>query len=370
MAQEAYSQLASYIALSAPATRRPARPKEPFLRPEIGFVPAWFQQRLGIDFGKRWHTDPRYRCETIVTMSKETRRRFGARSDIGIMQDPERPRDILTGTYGTVFVAGIYGAPIEYPSNGWPSVKPGWFLTDQQADELEPPELDSNPVWNELMDQLDWIERERGRIEGFLNWQGVLNNAFRLRGNRIFLDMARAPQRVEHVFECVTETMIEGARRLYERQRRTGVRIDHFTISNCLVNMTSPAQYARFQLPFDRRIARSFGMIGIHNCAWSADPYIDLYATLPKVAYIDMGVESDLPRAKKAFPEARRAIMYPPQAIRNRPLPAIEQDLERIAERYGPCDIVFADITHDTPDERILALIDICQRITEKHACA
>jgi hypothetical protein len=56
--------------------------------------------------------------------------------------------------------------------------------------------------------------------------------------------------------------------------------------------------------------------------------------------------------------------------IRNRPLAQIERDLEGIAERYGPCDIVFADITHDTPDERVLALIDICQRITERYAPA
>lgn len=217
MSQRPYSQLASYIAHSAPATRRPARPKEPFLRPEIGFVPAWFRQTLDIDFGKRWHTDPAYRCDTIAAMSKETRRRFGRRSDIGIMQNPGRPADILTGTYGTVFVAAIYGAPIDYRSDDWPSVKHGWLLNDREADELDPPELDGNPMWNELMGQLDWIEKERGSIEGFLNWQGVLNNAFRLRGSRIFLDMRKAPERVQHIFECVTETMIDGARRLYER---------------------------------------------------------------------------------------------------------------------------------------------------------
>ncbi len=333
-------------------------------------MPTWFRQTLDFDFGERWHTDPAYRYDTIAAMSKETRRRFGGRSDIGIMQDPDDPADILTGTYGTVLVAGIYGAPIEYRSDDWPSVKHGWLLSDRQADELKPPELDRSPLWNHLMGQLDWIEGEHGRIEGFLNWQGVLNNAFRLRGSRIFVDMRTAPERVEHVFECVTETMIEGARRLYQRQRESGVRINHYTISNCLVNMTSPKQYAHFQLPFDLRIAESFGMIGVHNCAWCADPYIDLYATLPRVAYIDMGMESDLARAKKAFPDARRAIMYGPMHIRNRPLAQIEQDLNGIAERYGPCDIVFADITHDTPDERVLALIDICERITEKHAAA
>lgn len=38
MAGKKQKQLISYIALSAPATRRPADGDEPFLRPEIGFT--------------------------------------------------------------------------------------------------------------------------------------------------------------------------------------------------------------------------------------------------------------------------------------------------------------------------------------------
>ena len=61
-------QLISYIALSAPATRRPATGNEPFMRPEIGFTPKWYHETHGIDFGKRWHTDPAYREQTLVAM--------------------------------------------------------------------------------------------------------------------------------------------------------------------------------------------------------------------------------------------------------------------------------------------------------------
>ena len=37
--------------------------------------------------------------------------------------------------------------------------------------------------------------------------------------------------------------------------------------------MVSPGQYRDFLLPLDRRIAEVFGCIGIHNCAWKADPF-------------------------------------------------------------------------------------------------
>ena len=57
----AYDELVSYIALSAPATRRPGTGDEPFLRPEFGFTPKWYRDAVGVDFGERWHLDPEYR---------------------------------------------------------------------------------------------------------------------------------------------------------------------------------------------------------------------------------------------------------------------------------------------------------------------
>jgi hypothetical protein len=364
----ASEQLISYIAHAAPATRRPATGNEPYLRPEIGFVPRWYAGALGIDFGRRWHTDPAYRRDTILAMRGETRRRFGPRAAIGGLQSSdERPLDVLTGTFGALLVAGIYGVPIAYRKDDWPSSEPRQFLSDRQVLTLEPPSLDSNPFWNAFMAQVDWIASEYGQVEGFMNWQGTLNNAYRLRGQRIFSDMMEEPERARRVLECVTRTMTEGMQRLYQRQRETGVEISHCTVSNCLVNMVSPRHYEEYLLPLDQRIAESFSVIGVHNCAWSADPYIDLYRRLPRVAYIDMGMSSDLARARDAFPHARRAVMYHPTDVQSKAAEEIICDLQRIARDYGPCDVVFADITEETPDGRVHDLIEICRRLSHEH---
>ena len=359
---EKQKQLISYIALSAPATRRPATGDEPFLRPEVGFTPRWFREALGIDFGERWHTDPAYRRDSIVAMSREVRERFGP-SDIGCLQTPDNPMDLLTGVFGACTVAAIYGIPIIYAADNWPN-NTHEYLTTNQIDKLEPPDLDSNPFFSDLMEQVEWIAKENGRVEGFINWQGVLNSAYRLRGTEIFMDMADEPARVRHLFECVTSTMMDAAGRLYSRQRETGVNLQHFTISNCLVNMVSPDKYRDFLLPLDRQIAESHDVIGIHNCAWNADPYVEHYATIPNVAYIDMGMESDLVSAKAAFPDARRAIMYEPMEVANKTLGEIREDLERIAAEYAPCDLVFADIDAGTPDERVLEIMELCKQIS------
>ena len=357
-------QLISYIAPAAPATRRPATGDEVFLRPEIGFTPNWYRNALGIDFGRKWHTDPAYRSETVIAMRSELKHRF-PNTEIGGINRPDKPLDLLTGTYGCISVAGIYGVPIIYYEDNWPNCE-HQYLDDNEVDSLEAPELDTNPFYQELMAQVEWIAAHEGRVEGFINFQGVLNNAYRLRGEKLFYDMIEAPQRCWHLFDCVCTTMIDAAKLLHQRQFESGVEVDFFTVSNCLVNMVSPEQYRDFLLPFDRRIAEAFGCIGIHNCAWNANPYIDDYATVTHLGYIDMGLNSDLGWAREVIASARRAIMYAPTDLVDKSLEAIRVDLERISQDYAPCDVVVADIEAGTPDERIMAFLELCDEINRR----
>ena len=364
MTESTRTQLISYIAPSAPATRRPATGEEPFMRPEIGFTPQWYRHETGVDFGEQWHNDPAYRIQSIVKIARRLKKKFGT-VNIGNVENAEEPSDILTGTFGASFVASLYGVPIDYQENNWP-----WsthhHLSGEEVAKLEPPDLDNNPFFNDFLRQVDWIQRERGRVEGYINWQGVINNAYRIRGEKLFLDMVMEPERARHLFACVTSTMIEGAKRLYKIQKESGVTVEHFTVSNCLVNMVSPDHYQDLLLPCDREIAEAFGTIGVHNCAWNANPYIDHYAELPGLAYVDMGMESELPRAQQAFSSSRRAIMYTPMDVANKSSEEILNDLESIARDYGACDIVFADNEMGTPDERILELVKFCEQISEK----
>jgi hypothetical protein len=270
---------------------------------------------------------------------------------------------LLTGTYGACSVAAIYGVPIVYAANNWPNCE-HHYLTDEQVVRLEPPDLDGNPHFQQLMEQAEWIAQHEGRIEGFINWQGVLNNAHRLRGETLFMDLLTEPERCRHLFTCVCETMIEAIRRLHERQRASGVDVRFVTVSNCLVNMIAPQTYRELLLPFDRKLAGVYGTIGIHNCAWNATPYLEGNPVIPGVRYIDMGIQSDLRRAKELFPDTRRAVMVTPMDAVNKPLADIEADFGRIATQLGPCDIVVADLEAGTPDSRVVELVSLCRHLS------
>jgi len=347
-------QLISYIGPSAPATRRPATGKKPHMRLEVGFTPRWFRSKLGLDFGLVWHTNPEYRKSAVLAMRTELKQRFPGHP---IGENSGKP-DLLTGTFGACAIAGIYGLPIIYSSDNWPN-SAHQPISDSAVDSLAPPDLDKNVFFQGLLKQLNWIAEDQGEITGFINWQGILNNAQRIRGPQIFTDMFINHDMVHHLMDCICTTMIDGARRLYKLHRESGVEYRFFTVSNCLVNMISPDQYQEFILPLDQRISHAFETIGIHNCAWNADPYMEHYAGITNLGYIDMGMDSNLTKAKRLFPEARRAIMYTPMDFNSRPMEQVIADMEWIQKTYGPCDIVLADLDEGTSDEKVSQLFKI-----------
>jgi uroporphyrinogen-III decarboxylase len=328
------------------------------LRAEIGFAPNWYCDRLGIRFEKAWHTDVAYREATITQMLCELERRFPG-SGIGRIPQEREATDLLTGTFGCTVVAGIFGMPVVYSENVWPTTT-SKYLSATEIEELEAPYLDENAFFRGLMAQVDLIAELQGRVVGFINWQGILNNAQRLRGQDIFLDLIDKPELCRHLFDCICRTMIDGMERLQARQRSTGVDYQFATISNCCVNMISPEQYAEFVLPYDKRIGESFDVIGIHNCAWNADPYLEHYCEIGNVGYIDMGLESNLGRARELMGDARRALMYKPTDLADKSMRQIHDDIKRIVDDYAPCDIVVADIDKEIPDEKVVEFLGLC----------
>ena len=359
-------QLRYYIALSAPPTREPVTGDEPYLRAEMGFTPKWFHEYLGIDFSETWHENPDDRLMAWEKMSAEVRNRFPGRN-IGDCEETGPP-DLLTGLYGGCVVSQIFGVGVQYWAGNWPASESGYSLSDDDAMKLEPVDLENNRFFQGILQQCDRIEKLTGTVKGFLNWQGVMNTAFRMRGEKIFMDLIEAPERALRVFEAVAVTMVDGIKRLLKRQQESGQEYRFATISNCVVNMLSPQHYEEFLLPFDLRIRSEFEDFGIHNCAWNVNPYMDAYSTVPQLGYLDMGLESDLIRCRELFPETRRNLIYEDMDVADKSKKEIRIDLERIATELGPCDVGFPNIEFGIPDEKLLWVLDTVEEISNRYS--
>lgn len=354
-------KLRNHIPISGPARREPADGTESSLRVSLGFEPAWFSRRCGVDFSEQWHRDPVYRARTLTEMKEELARAFPSTSQWSLENNEDLAT--LSGVYGAYPVPHAFGVPLVYGSDRWPALDLSGRLSVEEAERLDAGRVLQSPAVEDIFRQMDIIEDRWGTIHGYLNWQGVLNNAFNLRGQEVFLDMSDKPDLIHHFFSVITEVMIGLAKKVQERQRASGFDIDQLSVSNCVMNMISPEQYAEFVRPYDRRIAMAFDRFGVHTCNWNVTPYIEVLSDLPKLGYLDMGITSDMARVRATFPDTYRAVLYSPVKLQESGLDEIRQDMGRIHNELGPCDVVMADVQASTPDERVRNLLEMCADI-------
>jgi hypothetical protein len=363
-------QLRHHIPIAAPSTREPATGDEPFVRVSLGFTPRWYHARLGMDLGERWHLDPEYRYETIVQAKEYLHETFPSVPYFTPEYDErgvERTAATISGVYGILVVPMLYGIEPVYWSDNWPDAKPGGQLSKEAIAALPPPDPASAPHIRALLEQMDWIERKAGSVPGYLNYQGVLNIALKVRGNGIFLDMLDDPEWAKRFFRHIGESMARTASLVQERQQRSGFPSGVFTVSNCVMNMVSPDQYEEYVLPIDLSLSARFPTFGVHTCNWDATPYLEKLRAIGKMGYLDMGTMSDLEQTKRLFPTTRRSVLFGPVDLENKDEAEIYADLERIATDYGPCDVALADVETTTPDERVRYFLEAAAEISTEY---
>jgi hypothetical protein len=354
-------QLRHHNPISGPGNREPADGTESDMRVSLGFEPAWFHRRCDVDFSERWHTDPFYRYETLKTMKAELVRAFPNVPYWNLKNEDDLAT--ISACYGAYVLPQVFGMRLLYAKDRWPDLDPASRPSVDQIERFEVDKLLAGPFAEELFNQMDIIQSRWGKIHGYLNWQGILNNAFHLRGQDLFMDMIERPDWVHAFFFKICEVMIRFATMVEEGQRKSGFYINQFSVSNCVVNMISPKMYREFVFPNDKRIALNFERFGVHTCNWNITPYLDGFKDLPNLGYLDMGMESDFTKVKAAFPETRRAVMYWPTKLQDASLDELRQDLERVHRELCPCDVVMADIQWTTSDQRVNEFLEICRSL-------
>lgn len=337
------------IPFSCSLSRDHEVPGAPDCQVTVGFTPAWFRQHIPLDYGIRWHTDPLHRRRSFVQMAETLNRVF---PELRLGGNPWEITGSISQIQTCAFMAALFDREILYYSDNWP-VNPPRSLSADEVENLEAPSFQTTPVFEDLMRQMEIIEKEWGSVPGELNYQGVLNTAFRLRGEEIFVDMVERPAPAHHLLNVVCDTMIRVIDAVHTRQRQSGVNKNAFVTANCVVNMISSEMYREYVMPYDKRLSDHFELFGIHNCAWRVDPYAQAYSEIRALGYLDFGLDSDLAMLKRAFPCTTLSAMYSPVDLARKSVEDIRADLARLYDSIGRCKIIVADIEAGTPNQRI-----------------
>ena len=342
-----------------------------FLPVELVFNPNWWHQAAGISFDRGFYFDPTTRVQNDIVMRRVLYERYG---DLGLGEAGPQPTPVVGSLHvaGGFVIPALLGTEIIFAPDAAPQPKP-LDLTLAQIEALEKPDFHNSWPMDELMASMDTLEARYGFLVGDLNTDGLLNAAYHLYGEQLFLDFYQAPERVERLLDIIAELIVDVA--LYLRKRtgscsisvnRMVERVDPrlFLHANCSVQMISPPSYRALHLPREQRMADRIQPFGIHHCGDNTHRMAPLYSVLP-LDYLEVGWGSDVAACRAWLPDAFLNLRLNPVRMLQCAPHEIAKDTEQLLlsagalEQVGVCCI---NMDHGTPDDNIWAMFEVVQR--------
>ncbi|MBZ5653448.1 MAG: hypothetical protein LAO18_23555, partial [Acidobacteriia bacterium] len=317
----------------------------------MGFMPSWWEHEYGIKFGRNFHLDRKFHVDSLVRMEQLLLDRFGDLPDFSHGEDYSGGC-AFERMWGDALIPALFGCEVSFDG---PSGHPYAYelgLDDSRVQGLTIPDIESHPVTQSLRPRGD---REALGMKGELGFEGVINVAYKLRGQQLFVDMVDAPERARHIFEVVWKTIDEFVRMVRTWQDPLVDRPTYFVNCNCMVNMLSPQMYEEQLLEFDKRFAQQFELFGIHTCNWTVDPYLDSIKQIQDLAYLDMGADSNLEKVHELFPRLYPAVFLHPEEFRSLSPEDITKEVTRIGKALGKGYVLLSDLEVGTSDNQIRA---------------
>ncbi|MFW6169536.1 MAG: uroporphyrinogen decarboxylase family protein, partial [Planctomycetota bacterium] len=236
----------------------------------------------------------------------------------------------------------------------------------------EKPDLCNTWPMSEFIAQMDALEAEWGYVVGDMNTDGLLNAAYHLYGQQLYIDFHQNPDRVEKLLRMIGDLIVDVA--LYLR-KRTGTcsvsvnrMVEHvaprmFFHANCSVQMISLESYCRLHLPVEKNMAARIQPYGIHHCGKNLQNVAPAYAELP-LTMVGVGWESDVAKVREALPDTFLNLRLSPiRMLRNSPQ-EIAADTKMLLQAAGPLHktgVCCINMDYGTPDENLRAMYEVVE---------
>ncbi|MBE0670061.1 MAG: hypothetical protein IH588_05705, partial [Anaerolineales bacterium] len=217
------------------------------------------------------------------------------------------------------------------------------------------------------------VEKEYGYLVGDFNTDGLLNVAYHLYGQEMFVDFYENPRRIQRLLDMIGQLIVDVA--LYVRQRtgscsvavnRMVERVNPamFLHANCSVQMISSQSYRQIVRDAELDMAQRIQPFGIHHCGNNMHLLAAEYATLP-AAFFDVGWESDVAECRRVLPDAFFNLRLSPIRMLQCTPRQIAEDTEKLLQAAGPLEkagVCCINMDHGTPADNIFAMAEVVER--------
>lgn len=335
---------------------------------DITFHPKWWYKNADIHFTQEFFDDPEYRMDCDVKMRKTLYEHFG-KYGIGEKNPEKRPllgSDLLAAGY---LYSQLMGCEIIYEADNSPQVV-CMGRDEDSIDDIKAPDLDSSPIWQATQKQIDYLMEHYGRVESYVNLQGIQNIAMDIMGQELFMAYYSSPDEVEALLEEITGLTLQVGRRLQAVSPNLSGGVtaiveqtvpDCYLTSNCSVEMVSNDLYEEFLLPRDQTLAKAFPQFGIHHCGQTMEHVTDGYAKIPELVFAEVGAGSNIKAVREKLPNVFLNARYSPARLMEATKEEIEEEVKALA-LYGD-SISCVGLDASVSDEQILNFLEACSKL-------
>jgi len=336
--------------------------KMPIRAMRIGFAPSWWHTKHGIEFGEKYVFDPDYRVETVRYKWAEFNRMY---PDMNVgASDPEPA--VIGINFANAAAAAAFGCEVIYPVNNYPLAR--HFADEDAVMRVKIPEdIENTFPYSEMISQIKYLNRKLGadRKPG-IGKNGILNDAFSLRGDELFADLAEDNALGKRMMDMSLQFGLD----LYDYNESIGIKGGGICLANCTAELIGPSMYEDWQLDYDREYAgyarKHGGGFVLHHCGDSFDDFIEVYKKLPNPVLVDVAQTAGVRKMLDAFPDSQVNIGFLSSWLMAATAADVRAYTERLMEEsrgdWQRLSVVVADLDIYTPESHIQEVFDTIMR--------
>jgi hypothetical protein len=275
-------------------------------------------------------------------------------------------------------VSEMLGCRVEYREDAPPQVIPA------HLDSLQLPAdaAFNSPAFKRLDRLADALRAKYGRLEGDVNFSGILNIALDLRGQTLLTDLFDTPDAAAQFLAGIAGVIEQFTQYVGRATGTTSISVNRnvrniprpvYLHSQCSHTMISVAAYEKFLMPHDVAWSRRYRPFGIHYCGADPQRYAEAFARLPRLDFLDVGWPGDVAKLRRHLPETFLNIRYSPVEIVRQTPEEIRRTVRRLVHDSanpwltGVCCI---NMDQQVSDEQITAIFEEVASLREEYAAA
>jgi hypothetical protein len=341
---------------------------------EIVLSPEWWHKNEGIAFDKDFFFHPFKRVEEEQHMEKALYGRWG-KYGLGKLRDEKRPEIGAVHLASGFLLSEMLGCRVEYYEAQAPRV----IQAHREDLSLNAADAFRSESFRLVLRLWEKMKERYGYLTGDINWGGILNLAFDLRGEHIFTDMMQKPDDTKKYFREIASVITTFTEAMSQETHSTSISVNRmvrnlpypvFLHPECSHTMIAAEDYERFLLEFDRGWS-GLRPFGIHYCGPDAHRMAGSFAKIPALDFLDVGWGGDIKTLRRHLPMTFLNINLSPLEIAHQSPGEIRDTITMLvkdSENPYLTGICCINIGESIADDRVNSVFETVMQLRDEYS--